>query len=109
MLIAQPQKLSAIGHGGNRIAKTKYRCGYKLEWLCVYTFTVNGVLGCGLLQANQTFALPVTNNRLLKWHFAPASLTGRNCELRLADEVVWNAAGVRRERNRERTYLQLNI
>jgi hypothetical protein len=43
-----------------------------------------------------------------RWHYAPARMTGRDCELRLMDEVVWTAAGVGHERERERTYLQLN-
>lgn len=43
-----------------------------------------------------------------RWHYALARMTGRDCEVRLNDEVVWTAAGVGRDRNPARTYLQLN-
>src|SRR5262249_52286484 len=43
-----------------------------------------------------------------RWHFAPARMTGRDCELRLSDEIVWSAIGVGRDHDPQRTYLQLN-
>ena len=48
----------------------------------------------------------VQNER--RWMFSPARMTGRDCELRYLAEQVWSQPTVGRERDRERTYLQLN-
>jgi hypothetical protein len=44
----------------------------------------------------------------LRWQYAPARMTGRDCELLYLDELVWSQQTVGREWDPNRTYLQLN-